>query len=488
MVILAALFLLIGLSEGTSDDRVVPAEEVLASIKAGKAADFDGCTIEGDLDLGALKIEGPVHFNHTIFRDSVIFNYTTFNDTAYFRGSRFNEFAYFDESQFKCDAYFDSCRFDSTAYFSRSRFQWLALFTGTFFNGDSSFGSTFNGPTYFRFCSFNRSAKFSGSTSELFVSFYRSCFNGIAYFGGSDIVDGDIFVRYFGAEFDGADFRETRFNDTAYFDRCMFNYANFGDATFNSYADFRDSKFNIADFTATQFNKEAQFDDAKFAGKVSFNSSRFKGDALFENTAFESELSLTRARYDKLFIRWHNFKGGLAYDDAAYMSLMKNFKDLGYYEDYDGCYYQYRKAHRDQPWPSVSGWEASIRKVIDNPMELFYGYGTKPFNAFFFSLVIVLLFALFWWALGLGGPKDRTLANLPPGEEWLDDDITDILGFSVTVFLSGTRFFIDAPALPRIEGRSRSMIKKAFILERVLGALFSILFFIAISGTIVRAS
>jgi hypothetical protein len=32
------------------------------------------------------------------------------------------------------------------------------------------------------------------------------------------------------------------------------------------------------------------------------------------------------------------------------------------------------------------------------------------------------------------------------------------------------------------------MIKKAFILERALGALFSVMFFIAISGTIVRAS
>ncbi|MDD1726825.1 MAG: hypothetical protein LUQ08_03305 [Methanothrix sp.] len=62
------------------------------------------------------------------------------------------------------------------------------------------------------------------------------------------------------------------------------------------------------------------------------------------------------------------------------------------------------------------------------------------------------------------------------------------MGYSVTVFLSGTKFFIDPPALPRVEGRSRSMIKKAFILERVLGALFSVLFFIAISGTIVRAS
>ena len=90
--------------------------------------------------------------------------------------------------------------------------------------------------------------------------------------------------------------------------------------------------------------------------------------------------------------------------------------------------------------------------------------------------------------MGLGGPRDKTRESLKDGEEWLDDDLTDILGYSVTVFLSGTKFFIDPPVLPRIEGRSRSWIKKAFILERVLGALFSVLFFIAVSGTIVRAS
>ena len=90
--------------------------------------------------------------------------------------------------------------------------------------------------------------------------------------------------------------------------------------------------------------------------------------------------------------------------------------------------------------------------------------------------------------MGLGGPQDKTREGLKDGEEWLDGDLTNILGYSVTVFLSGTKFFIDPPPLPRIEGRSRSRIKKAFILERVLGALFSVLFFIAISGTIVRAS
>lgn len=121
--------------------------------------------------------------------------------------------------------------------------------------------------------------------------------------------------------------------------------------------------------------------------------------------------------------------GHLVYDDAAYMSLMKNFKALGYFEDYDSCYFQYRKEHRAKPWPAVND-----------------------------------------------------------GEEWFDGDIIDVLGFSITVFLSGTKLFIDPPELPRIEGRSRFWIKWAFIVERLLGGLFSILLFIAIGGTIVRAS
>ncbi|MDD1732812.1 MAG: hypothetical protein LUQ53_02435, partial [Methanothrix sp.] len=72
-----------------------------------------------------------------------------------------------------------------------------------------------------------------------------------------------------------------------------------------------------------------------------------------------------------------------------------------------------------------------------------------------------------WRWVGPGGPRDKTKGRaLKDGEEWLDGDLTDILGYSATVFISGTRFFIYPPALPRVEGRSRSWIKKAFMLER----------------------
>jgi len=66
------------------------------------------------------------------------------------------------------------------------------------------------------------------------------------------------------------------------------------------------------------------------------------------------------------------------------------------------------------------------------------------------------------------------------------DGILEVLAFSATVFLSGTRLFIEPPHLPKIGGRSRYLIRGTFIFERVLGALFSILFFLAISGTVVR--
>jgi hypothetical protein len=377
---------MIGSSAGISEKRVIQASEVESIIRAGGSAEFDDRTILGDLDLSELKIERPVHFNHTIFQDSVNFEYTTFNGTAYFWSSAFNGHASFESSAFNGDAYFVSSAFNGTAYFV---------------------SSTYNGTAYF----------------------VSSAFNGDAYFVSS---------------------------------------------AFNGDADFGDDTFD----------KEADFNDVVFKGNASFNRSQFREDALFENTTFQMRLSLTKTRYDKLFMRWNNIEGGLVYDDAAYMSLMKNFKDLGYFEDYDSCYFQYRKEHRGQPWPLVGGVDKPIRKSIDFFLEWFYGYGTRPLNAVYFSLAFIIIFGIFWRAIGLGGPNDVTGEESKVWEK--PNDALDIFGFSTTVFLSGTRLFIDPPDIPMIKGRSRSMIKKAFTLERILGALFSILFFLAISGTVIR--
>jgi len=442
--VLVILVFMIELAGGIPDGCTVPASEVSAKIRTEGGADFSNCIIEGILNLSELKIVGPIHFNNTIFKNQANFNSTIFNGKTYLVNATFNEGVVFQNSLF-----------DGIADFQRAKFNNAANFTRAVFNSPVTFSDArFNCAPYFCRAVFNDTAHFMNAVFSVTSEFGSARFMNNAYFEGA-VFKGD---------------------------------ANIWIAEFNGYVIFADARFNNAYFIGTQFDKEAHFERTLFSGKTSFSDVSFKEDALFDNADFIGKLSLTRARYNRLFIRWYNITGGLVYDDAAYMSLMKNFKDLGYYEDYDSCYFQYRSAHRDRPWPAVSGWEQFIRKKIDYPLEWFYGYGTKPFNAFFFSLAIVLVFALFWWRVGLGGREDRTLSSLPAGEEWLDCDITDILAFSATVFLSGTRLFIDPPPLPRIEGRSRSMIRKAFILERVLGAMFSVLFFIAISGTIARAS
>ncbi len=530
---LAALVFLTASSATAADGRTVFADRILEQIAAGEPVEYDGYTIEGALDLDRLTnlptveeglfyqvnhtnlsgqkkaiasririanstIKGWVNFNNTIFSTPVDFKNTSFEGHAGFRGAVFKKGTDLSGSQFSKYADFLGSEIPNHAYFNNSRFHDYADFEGAYFDY-ANFNASFTDIADFKYAHFNGDAYFGGTGFNDIADFGTAGFNGYADFGFAGFNDTADFR---GAGFSGTvGFLGTRFNDTAYFSGVEFNGttkfdgvkfngdADFEGAEFNRGASFSSAEFNSTDFTKSQFDKEAHFEDADFIGKTSFENAHFKEDALFENASFEDELNLIRTRYSKLFIRWHSIeKGGLAYDDAAYMSLMKNFKELGYYEDYDGCYYAYRKAHRSEDWPSVPDWEEAIRKFIDYPLEWFYGYGTKPFHAFFWSLGIVLAFFFYWRWLGLGGPQDKTKESLKDGEEWLDGDLTDILGYSVTVFLSGTRFFIDPPALPKIDGRSRSWMKKAFILERALGMLFSVLFFIAISGTIVRAA
>jgi len=487
MVLMILLFV-VGLSAGMPSGRTIQASEVEAKIRAGELAEFDNSTIIGDLNLSEMTITGPVHFNDTIFQNSTNFNHTTFISDVYFGSTAFNGTAYFLYSAFNGTAHFRHSTFNRDANFSYSIFNGYADFSYSVFNGYASFRYlVFNGYANFRYSVFNGYANFVSSDFNRYADFRNSKFNVNAKFESSDF-NGTAKFEF--SKFKGANFMSSYFNGSADFRSSDFNgYAIFQGSVFKGYAYFSNSDFNdIANFNGDTFDKDAFFNDAVFNRYTSFDNSQFKGDAFFKDTTFQSKLSLTDTTYYKLFIRWHNIEGSFVYDDAAYMFLMKNFKDLGYFEDYDSCYFQYRKEHRSQPWPGINDWEERARKFIDYPLQWFYGYGTKPFYAFLWSLGIVLIFTLYWWWVGLGGSRDKTKECLKDGEEWLDGDATDILGFSVTVFLSGTKFFIDPPALPNIEGRSRSWIKKAFIMERVLGALFSVLFFIAISGTIVRAS
>ena len=290
------------------------------------------------------------------------------------------------------------------------------------------------------------------------------------------------------------------FNGSADFGGSAFKGdANFRGSAFNGTAFFRHSAFNISDFSSVEFNKQAYFDDANFNNSTSFDSSRFKEDTSFEGALFNGPLYLTRTKYDRLYIRWNSIKE-LGYDDAAYLALLENFKKLGYVEDYDACYYEYRRLHRDQPWSgkyhALHPSEEWLRKKIDLGLQAFYGYGKKPIWPLLWSAGTILLFGLIWRRAGVDGGRGRggIFERFSQGGEKkrkrsLEEQLSALGGamlFSATLFLSGTRLFVDPPAMPRLEGWLAAHARSFFIAERVLGAFFSILFFLAVSGTVVR--
>ena len=451
MALILGLIALSAVDGATESSRIVHAFDVQTQIKAGQPANFDNCTIVGDLDLSTLKIDEVVHFNNTNFKNSVNCESTAFSNAIYFACTRFNGTAEFRNSRFKGYADFWNSKFKGYADFWNSNFNGTAEFGYSNFNGYADFGFSKFNEARFGYSNFNGDADFSNSKYEDAI-FGHSSFNGTAEFEVS--------------KFSYADFRFSEFNGYADFSGSNFNgTAEFGVSNFNGYADFSNSKFKgTALFAQSVFNKEANFNNVKFNNIIGFDDSQFVGDALFVKASFNKTLSLTRTRYDKLYIRWYNISGGLSYDDAAYMSILQNFKNLGYFEDYDNCYFQYRVEHRGQPWPGIGSFEVSIRKFGDVFLQYFYGYGKKPLYPLEWSLFFIGFFAVIWKVAGLDAS----------------------LRFSIRAFLSGTKLFIDPPEIPEPIKSTRPMLEDFLTVERALGALFSILFFLAIGATIVR--
>jgi hypothetical protein len=515
LIILAAMVV----AEGTEYTRIVPAKDVLDNITAGRLVEYNHIIIKGDLNLGKLKlpitniqsngyekkvsnvletakevrsliritdslIDGSVDFSNIIFKNQTDFDSTTFNSTAQFSRSAFNS-----------DANFFASKFNSNASFFNSKFKRYAVFTKSAFNSDANFrGSTFNSDVYFITSKFNHSALFTSSTFNSDTYFRYSTFTSKAQFNEVTFNN-------------DADFRGSTFNSDAYFITSKFNHsAFFNSAIFNSTADFGESVFN----------KGANFNDAQFQGFANFNISQFKEDAFFEKAIFEDKICLTRASYSKLYIRWNNIKKGLFYDDYAYLALIKNFKDLNYLEDSDNCYFQYRKDHRGQPW-SCYPLEEPGRKFIDFLSEWAYGYGTRPENPFLGSVLLIGLFGLAWKRLGFNSDRNSvkiknaffgwslssTFSNeIAIPNFTLSKKINNLIrpklqsflielepfSFSAIVFLSGARFLIDAPEIPIMPERSKHLAKRVFNFERILGAIFTGLFLLAIGRTVIRTA
>ena len=125
--------------------------------------------------------------------------------------------------------------------------------------------------------------------------------------------------------------------------------------------------------------------------------------------------------------------------------------------DADECYYDYRVLRRSN---------LSLgHKLLDLPLMAFYGYGVKPLRPIFWSIIVILAFALWFW---LSNNKDCPSKRA--------------LKFSVKAFLSGTKpFSTDLVEFSKLAKK----YKDRAVLERFLGTLFFLLFLITLANTVI---
>lgn len=374
-----------------------------------------------------------VNFNHTIFWN------TTFNREAYFSDTKFYDWVQFTKAHFNKKADFNRVLFNHGVDLTNVHFENKTEFCFASFNHHYQLSSTFNGTTEFHSAVFNDVALLGYNHFNDQVSFYNATFNDRAsfsrnkFYGKADFdhakfndevefedIKFNENALFCDTTFTGlADFEDVRFMKNADFSNAEFNNeAKFTDTTFNGYANFIHASFNKADFefanfintvnfNNTDFSGEAHFQNAHFYDTVYFILAKFKDRAYFTDASFDANVDFSDADiFLTMKIRWSQLEGKLVYDGYFYQSLIRNFEALGQSEDANDAYYKYhveKRKHIDIK---------STRGLIRRPLEfifldLFCGYGVKPWWTVCTAICIIGVFSFFYWLIEVEGRWKR---------------------------------------------------------------------------------
>jgi uncharacterized protein YjbI with pentapeptide repeats len=466
---------------------------------------FSGVRFDGDADFTGAHFAGTANFKQAAFGKTASFWQANFEADSVFEKANFMGYASFLKSSFGGNADFRHSEFGEEITFERSMFGGHCIFLGSRFEGKSNFSS--------------------------------SQFAGVANFDDVLLKDA-IFVdaefhqaSYTRAKFEGdAHFERTRFTDAAQFFRSEFSsVANFKLADFNCPTSFEYGHFfGATHFSGARFREEASFEGAEFAGDTSFNSTYFDGKALLKGAKFgqdarflgvrfveaadftgcefrknltlenariytlrlletifdtESRISLHGSDFIRLEVRWSSIKEKLVYDGAVYLALIKNFRNMEWFEDADDCYFQYRrKSQAEKKFYGLDGDVPSVNwsKLLDGMAWISCGYGVRPKYTVFLSIFLILLFAgLFWTGDSIVVEHISTTAK---GAHLAEDDLVKSLSFADYLYFSAMTFM----AKTQVKWYPAGIYRYLATIESILGWLLMALFLVTLGRTMIR--
>jgi hypothetical protein len=381
--------------------REISSREIMANANDSPTV-YDRVLVTGDLLLN-IDQYNSIRITNSIFRDNVICKGITFYGDVDFENTSFQRNAVFNETKFMTMANFNATHFLGEASFNMSRF--AADFESVWFDKLATFyNATFMGDVQFAFSEFNGAyANFESVQCIGDVYFYGSQFNSYCTFSDARLEKNADFhatkysngVGFFHTQFFGqANFARSRFIADSIFSQAHFNdTANFLIANFDGPVFFNDTVFcSDANFDNVQFQAPTDMSYAAFKGDLKMNSTKIARMVL-DGSAFSegSRLYLAKADINRLIVSWSQIRDILSFDTAAYLSLIKNYKDLGQSNDANECYYELRYLNQSHK-------PLGISKLLDILAWITCGYGVRPHYALLCGMVIILIFSIIYWA------------------------------------------------------------------------------------------
>ncbi len=331
LLIVLLLILNVCQSQGGEIKQIIKLEEVLAKIKNREPVDYSSVIIKGDVYLSCLNSSIPS------FIDSPL---------------------RIVDSEIESDIYFNGSIFNRTVNFEHTKFKGITRFDGATFEDYANFGESF----------FNKSASFSEARFKDSANFWNSRFNGSTTFKKSDF-------------FAPVDFHRSEFRDIA-----IFNFANF-----NGYETYFENSgfYGIADFRQAEFEGNAIFVGAVFKESADFTGSKFNLSSDFIGSRFDKTLFLRKIKFNILNIDWSSIRDKLISDEPGYILLIRNFKDLGQFDDADNYYYEYREWKRNNR-------PLNAAKLFDSLAWFTCGYGVRWFHPIFSGFLVIIAFGIYY--------------------------------------------------------------------------------------------
>jgi uncharacterized protein YjbI with pentapeptide repeats len=389
--------ILIAAAASQTLQQEVPAGEIVSKVKAGINASYDNVSVIGDIDLRNIEAEerlqitnshlAGVNLAGSSFAKSVDFSESTFSSDVDLSRAKLSNYAGFAGASFEKNASFEETEFPESDFTDASLLGY-SDFTSAVFGDYASFNGALLSNATFNESQFEGVADFCYSVFDSRGEFFKSSFSDVALFKNVEFTGG---ARFELVSFsDIAAFTSAEFGDRAVFISSRFRApTHFGTANFSA-----DAVFQLA-----QFDNLAHFIGSNFSGDLNLMSSKIANIKL-ENTTFaeDAQILLKDSDFTKFQTHWNHIKNNLAYDGAAYLKLVKNYKDLEWFSDSDDCYYQYRVESQN-----MKGW--GLSKISDMLACISCGYGVRPFNPVYCSLaLIVVCTGILWRGNGLRSP------------------------------------------------------------------------------------